>query len=296
MTAVVIPVLDGAEVLARSVPAVLALDGVAEFVWVDDGSTDGTGRLLRDLLAGDPRASVVTFGQNRGRGAARNAGAAATRAETVVFLDADVTPPPSLARAFGRALGARGAVATVARLESVPTDPAEPYAVYRRHFPGGDPAPAGTPLDWRYFVTAACAVSRAAFDAVGGFDTTVAYGEDLVLGAALADRWPDGLVSSGQSVELRGLDTLDGVLARMAMFGRSLQAVAAHTPFVVEMAGLARLNRPGPARTVARSRTLAALVRRALPVLPERGVAVGVRYLLAHALAQSLADAQSRDS
>lgn len=51
--AVVVPARDEAGVLPSSLPSLLAQDypGVAEVILVDDGSTDGTGRLAAKLAA-----------------------------------------------------------------------------------------------------------------------------------------------------------------------------------------------------------------------------------------------------
>ncbi|MCK2216979.1 glycosyltransferase family 2 protein [Actinomadura sp. ATCC 31491] len=63
--------------------------GAWEIVVCDDGSADGTGRILRELQAGCPQLTVVTFERNRGAGAAIAAAIAATRLEWVVLLDSD---------------------------------------------------------------------------------------------------------------------------------------------------------------------------------------------------------------
>lgn len=60
-----------------------------EIVVCDDGSGDGTGRILDDLRAGCPELVVVTFERNRGAGAAIAAAIAHTRLDWVVLLDSD---------------------------------------------------------------------------------------------------------------------------------------------------------------------------------------------------------------
>jgi glycosyltransferase involved in cell wall biosynthesis len=82
---VVIPAFNARRTLHRAVMSVLHQTvGDFELVVVDDGSTDGT----CDVVPDDPRVSVVTQ-ENRGEGAARNAGIAAARHAWVAFLDAD---------------------------------------------------------------------------------------------------------------------------------------------------------------------------------------------------------------
>lgn len=294
MTAVVVPVYNGAHVLPETVPAVLRLAHVDEWIWVDDGSTDDTQAVLRALTSAAVRARVVSLSENQGRGAARNAGVASTDATRILFLDADVTPEPPFAELTLKALAQPGAVAAVGTFRPVVEDPTEPYAVYLRTARRGAHGAGGERVPWKTFLTAAVGVDRGAFDRAGGFDPAIPYGEDIELAARLSLDHPDGLVASGAHVQIQDVDPLDGALARISTFGRALPAIVAKTPAVATMSGLARLLRPSAARTVARSSLLAVLARAALPFLPGRGVALGVRYLLAHALARAIADAQSR--
>lgn len=70
-----------ASVLRQSVPPV-------EILIVDDGSTDGTLALARDMAAQHPWITVLTR-PNGGSGAARNTGLAQVSGEFVLFLDSD---------------------------------------------------------------------------------------------------------------------------------------------------------------------------------------------------------------
>ncbi|MFB9891431.1 glycosyltransferase family 2 protein [Planobispora takensis] len=63
--------------------------GAWEIVVCDDGSTDGTGDILAALQEDCPQLVVVSFGRNRGAGAAIAAAIAATRLDWVVLLDSD---------------------------------------------------------------------------------------------------------------------------------------------------------------------------------------------------------------
>ena len=68
-----------------------------EFVFVDDGSTDGSLDLLRNLGERDPRVRVVVLARNFGHQAAISAGLNHTPgADAVVILDADLQDPPEL--------------------------------------------------------------------------------------------------------------------------------------------------------------------------------------------------------
>jgi len=74
-----------------------ALDGAGmefEALYVDDGSRDGSVRVLRDIADRDPRAVIVVLNRNYGQHAAIFAGMAESQGRTVVTLDADLQNPP----------------------------------------------------------------------------------------------------------------------------------------------------------------------------------------------------------
>jgi glycosyltransferase involved in cell wall biosynthesis len=86
LISIIIPAYNAERYLRASVDTALAQTyEPKEVVVVDDGSTDGTGRILAEY--GD-RIRVITQG-NGGSSAACNAGVAAARGRWVAFLDAD---------------------------------------------------------------------------------------------------------------------------------------------------------------------------------------------------------------
>jgi glycosyltransferase involved in cell wall biosynthesis len=96
---VVVPVYDEADnigPLHREVDAALAgVEGGVEFIYVDDGSRDGSGERLLELAKRDQRVRVIRFDGNQGQSAALDAGFRAVRGEFTVTLDADLQNDPA---------------------------------------------------------------------------------------------------------------------------------------------------------------------------------------------------------
>lgn len=67
-----------------------------ELIFVDDGSTDHTLKILKKLAKMDTRVSFLSFSRNFGKEAAIYAGLEKAKGDYVVFLDADLQDPPSL--------------------------------------------------------------------------------------------------------------------------------------------------------------------------------------------------------
>lgn len=86
------PVYNEEEAIALAVDDVQrhVLDRVpgADLVVVNDGSRDGTGRLLDEIAARDPRVRVI-HQQNQGHGGALMAGLAGSRGAIVFLIDSD---------------------------------------------------------------------------------------------------------------------------------------------------------------------------------------------------------------
>ncbi len=73
------------------------MDGVkAEFVFVDDGSSDGTLKIMRDIAKADERVKYISFSRNFGKEAAMLAGLKAASGNYVAVMDADMQDPPTL--------------------------------------------------------------------------------------------------------------------------------------------------------------------------------------------------------
>ncbi len=96
---VLVPVFneeDSIPALAGELDAAMhALDRPWECLWIDDGSTDRTAGLLRELHQRDPRHRWVALRPNVGQSAALAAGLREARAELVAVLDGDGQNDPA---------------------------------------------------------------------------------------------------------------------------------------------------------------------------------------------------------
>ena len=87
---------ESVEELYREVVSVLeALGETFEILFVDDGSTDGTGERLAELEERDRRVRLIRFVRNFGKSAAYSAAFRAARGDVVVTLDGDLQDDPA---------------------------------------------------------------------------------------------------------------------------------------------------------------------------------------------------------
>jgi polyisoprenyl-phosphate glycosyltransferase len=82
------------EFVARLDRAVVAASCPAEFVLVDDGSTDATFRIIEELAARDTRVRGIRLARNEGHQNALMCGMACARGDVLVTIDADLQHPP----------------------------------------------------------------------------------------------------------------------------------------------------------------------------------------------------------
>jgi glycosyltransferase involved in cell wall biosynthesis len=91
---VIVPVFNERATVAEIVRRIRAVDVPfeVEVIAVDDGSSDGTDKVLATL--GDSTVRVLTHPVNRGKGAAIRTGLAAARGDLVLIQDADLEYDP----------------------------------------------------------------------------------------------------------------------------------------------------------------------------------------------------------
>lgn len=89
MLSIVIPAYNAAGYIEKCLRSVLSQQGVRlEVIVVDDGSNDGTAKIVRDIARHDSRVQLIG-GENSGPAAARNTGVDAAEGMYLAFVDAD---------------------------------------------------------------------------------------------------------------------------------------------------------------------------------------------------------------
>lgn len=235
----VVPARDEADVIATSIASLIAQDYPGDFriILVDDGSSDGTGAIARDL--GSDRLTVMA-GQAlpagwTGKLWALDQGVRAAGEPDFLWLtDADIAHAPDtlrslVSRAEGRGLAlvtlmARLHCATLAERALIPAfvfffQMLYPFAaVNAPHGQGG--AAGGCML-----------VRRSAYDAVGGVAAIRgALIDDCTFGALLKRHGPIWLGLTDRSVSIRPYRTFSSVAA---MISRSAYAQLGYSPLVL---------------------------------------------------------------
>jgi len=90
LLSVMTPIYNGAAFVRRCYHT-LRLQSFQDWEWVvvNDGSTDNTVELIREIQQRDPRVRLIDYAKNRGRGFARTKAIAAAKGDWVVVWDVD---------------------------------------------------------------------------------------------------------------------------------------------------------------------------------------------------------------
>lgn len=206
MISIVIPLYNKAQSIAGTLLGIQA-QTVQDFevVIVDGYSTDGSLETVRRMAEEDPRIRVLMQQNRHGVTPARNESIAAASSERIVFIDADDIWEPGYlekmlrlmddfpeAGIWGLAYGAQeGEQRTGAGNQAL------------NGFRGI------LPRTWAYgcpYWTGATAISKAAFEAVGGFDNSIIFGEDIDLWYRLMLRFPAAFDGTGTPLAWYRLD------------------------------------------------------------------------------------------
>lgn len=207
---VVVPTRGGATRLPVLLDALDAqrVDETWEVVLVLDGDVDGS-RAIVEAYADRLPLRVVERAGGDGVSAALAAGYDAAQGEIVLRCDDDLTPGPGFLAGHIARHRERPAGSPPLGVVSLTRDvfPDTPYAnAYGR--PANERLIAGAyaqPAEERWRHWAACnSVSKAAYEAVGGFDPTMTYREDSELGLRLARSGVEIIIDSELEIDHRG--------------------------------------------------------------------------------------------
>jgi len=108
MLSIIVPVLNEAEslreLLAQVARSCAGCNQLFELLFVDDGSTDGSWKVIQDLATAHPEVGAIRFRRNFGKAAALTAGMRAARGDLILMMDADLQDDPAEIPAFLRKL------------------------------------------------------------------------------------------------------------------------------------------------------------------------------------------------
>ena len=101
LISVVVPCYNEEEVLPLFYQEITRVAGempdyAFEFLFVDDGSKDGTMKVVKEMAAQDERVKYISFSRNFGKEAAMYAGFSKAAGDYVTLMDADLQDPPAL--------------------------------------------------------------------------------------------------------------------------------------------------------------------------------------------------------
>lgn len=188
LVSIVIPAFNAAGTLDRALASVAAQTYPSwEAIVVDDASRDDTAALVE--RRGDRNIRVLRRATRGGPSVARNDGIAAARGELVAFLDADDEwLPEKLARQVAALAQHPGAGLVACDMRAVHEDGSNGASVFARQAPSAGPDAWKALLASSFIGTSAVLAPRPLLQEVGGFDTSLAVGEDQDLFIKLALR------------------------------------------------------------------------------------------------------------
>jgi GT2 family glycosyltransferase len=174
MVSVIIPIYNGAATLGEQLEAFRAqtYEGEWEIVAVNNGSTDSSIRVVQDYQRLISQLRLVQALEKQSKGYASNIGARAARGDKLIFCDQDDVVAPGWLAALADALEKHDLACGTLELETLNRS-----SPWRPVFPHGAEAPM---LGFLPHVSGCnIAVSRTAFEAVGGFSEEIPTSDDV---------------------------------------------------------------------------------------------------------------------
>jgi glycosyltransferase involved in cell wall biosynthesis len=200
----VIPAFNEKQHIEAALQSVLAQSFKRfDVIVVDDGSTDGTPGMV-EAFASSERVRLISHGQSRGSGAARNFGVEHASGDVVVFLDADVTVPADfLERLAAHYRDGADAVAVESRVADQSSAPARfQQAVHEITYPKTRRLGFSQAFSCRKGIAETLRFSE---DLPGTAADDAAFAEQLLAGDYVLVREPELVVDHALPMTSRGL-------------------------------------------------------------------------------------------
>lgn len=174
LVSVIMPVYNAAATLGQQLNALKAqvFDGSWEIVAVDNRSTDDSVTVIRQYQEQMPHLRLVQAEEQQTAAYARNVGARAAKGDVFLFCDADDVVAPGWLAALAQALEQHDFVASTMEVEALNEGKAR-----RSNY--GNWAMRKNLLFLPFAAGALMALSREAFERVGGFNEETTIGEDV---------------------------------------------------------------------------------------------------------------------
>lgn len=180
---VIIPAFNASATIARAIASVRTQRcGGIEIIVIDDGSSDDTVEVVRALIGPGENIQLLRLAKNKGASAARNAGIAIARGAYLAFLDADdIWLPEKLAKQLA-VMEADPTIALIScnsQMTSAEGKPLKEGHLNRPPIEGADAWK--TLLAYNFLPTPTVLTRTSLVKYLGGFDESLAVGEDLDL-------------------------------------------------------------------------------------------------------------------
>ena len=180
---VIIPAFNAANTIVRAIDSVRQQNvGSIQIIVIDDGSADRTFDVVRDNIANGENIQILRMQQNSGVSAARNTGIRIAKGKYLAFLDADdIWLPAKLQKQIAR-MEEDPTITLVSCNSLLLSESGVPLKEGHRNRPPVEGTDAWkTLLIYNFIPTPTVLTRTAVVKALGGFDVSLAVGEDLDL-------------------------------------------------------------------------------------------------------------------